>query len=55
MTTKELIKKLQELDPDGNMKVWLNGCYYDCEVDGAVKCEGENWHTGEPTYWIELE
>lgn len=55
MTTKELIKKLQELDPDGNMLVYLNGSYYDCAVEGAIKWEGEDWHTGEPKYWIELE
>lgn len=51
MTTKELIEKLQELDPDGNLQIWCGVS----EVDGAVKSEGKDWYTGEPTYWIDLK
>lgn len=35
MTTKELISKLQKLDPDGNKKVYLEKVIYGAFSDGA--------------------
>ena len=35
MTTKELISKLQKLDPDGNKKVYLEQVIYGAFSDGA--------------------
>ena len=35
MTTKELISKLQILDPDGNKKVYLEKVIYGAFSDGA--------------------
>ena len=33
MTTKELIERLQQLDPDGNCEIILDGCYYYCPME----------------------
>lgn len=55
MTTKELIEKLQEIDPDGNLEVIIDGCFYGCEVEEVVKNYNVDPETEEPTfYWIEL-
>ena len=35
MTTKELISKLQKLDPDGNKEVYLEKVIYGAFSDGA--------------------
>ena len=35
MTTKELISKLQKLDPDGNKEVYLEKIIYGAFSDGA--------------------
>ena len=52
LTTKQLIAKLQELDPDGNKKVCLekaycgfsDGTYYiqDRLTDGAISIDDKN-------------
>lgn len=54
MKTKELIKKLQEIDPDGNMELFLDGWYCDCPVEDIKKYKIENTHTGESKYWLEI-
>lgn len=55
MTTKELIEKLKQIDPDGNLKVVLDGCYYDCEVEEVIKNENVDPFTEEVnSCWIEL-
>lgn len=54
MKTKELIKKLQEIDPDGNMEIWLDGCYYGYPIENVEIHEAHNVHTGEPWYWLEI-
>lgn len=33
MTTEELIKKLREVDPEGNKMVFIDGCFYSCSAD----------------------
>ena len=52
LTTKELIAKLQELDPDGNKKVCLEKAYYgfsdgtyyiqDRLTNGAINIDDKN-------------
>ena len=54
ITTKDLIKKLQQLDPDGNMEIFLDGCYYDCPVEDVQKRKGKNPNTGEEEYRLEI-
>lgn len=55
MTTKELIKKLKEIDPDGNMQVIIDGCFYGYEIENVIKCEGVDPFTEEVnSCWIEL-
>jgi hypothetical protein len=39
MTTKELIEKLKEIDPEGNLEVVMDGCYDGCEVSEVIKHE----------------
>ena len=54
ITTKDLIKKLQQLDPDGNMEIFLDGWYCDCPVEEVKKYEIENTRTGKTNYWLEI-
>lgn len=54
MKTKDLIELLKKLDPDGNMEIWLNGCYYDYQVENVEKHKGEDAYSGEPVYWLEI-
>lgn len=55
MTTKELIEKLKEIDPDGNLEVVMDGCYYGCEVGEVIKHESVDEETGEIySQWIEV-
>lgn len=52
LTTKQLIAKLQKLDPDGNKKVCLEKAYYgfsdgtyyiqDRLTDGAIRVDDKN-------------
>lgn len=41
MTTKQLITKLLELDPDGNKKVYLEKVIYGAFSDGAYHIQDE--------------
>lgn len=41
MTTKELISKLQKLDPDGNKKIYLEKIIYGAFSDGACHIQDE--------------
>ena len=41
MTTKELISKLQKLDPDGNKEVYLEKVIYGAFSDGACHIQDE--------------
>ena len=55
MTTKELIKKLKKIDPQGNLEVVIDGCYYGCEVSEVIKREGVDPATGEVcSRWVEV-
>lgn len=55
MTTKQLIEKLKEIDPSGDLEVMLEGCFYGCEVEEVVKKHYVDPDTKEVTsYWIEI-
>ena len=41
MTTKELISKLQKLDPDGNKEVYLEKIIHGAFSDGAYHIQDE--------------
>ena len=41
MTTKELISKLQKLDPDGNKEIYLEKVIYGAFSDGACHIQKE--------------
>lgn len=42
MTTKELIRKLQRMDPVGEKQIFIDGCYYDAPLEEAdIKIDGE--------------
>lgn len=55
MTTKELIELLKRVDPDGNLEVVMDGCYYGYEVEEVIKHESVDDETEEVySRWIEL-
>ena len=54
MTTTELIELLKRVDPDGNMEIELDGCFYNYKVRNVEKYECKDEYTGEPIYWLEI-